>query len=454
MLAALESNRYGEIHCLYDSMDLCFELQRHICSFLSSTDALNYTFTCRKIRKETGLGILRRPVLRSSLKNHSKPCLRLKNINTEVIFHLPSHLLAKRTHSFRISFSVIFKYHSRLSSFFFGDFSDDDQGNYLFQMTVYVKDSNERIVEEARLPLVPTSLKQHHRAYIDFNIDPFASYSLVFSVASCREPKRARNFISTLPVYEYSTLTDVQFESLVYGSEITNYYNFLSNLVKVEKSDWFVFQDLLEKIPCGSMNELRSALQYKCEIPHHGDHCNPIHMACFGGAPGTVIEHMKDIGGVDLLVETSFRKKSPLYFACLGGNFEACRIILDSIGENPSVGVSFDSTTSPLHDAALLGDDLILRLLLNKFGADLILEKDCVGFTPFHVACQAGNLGVMRSLIEYGGRSIVNVMNRGEKGHPFHYAIMHGHAKVVKTLWLEQELFVPLMVGMEVLLSS
>ena len=75
---------------------------------------------------------------------------------------------------------------------------------------------------------------------------------------------------------------------------------------------------------------------------------------------------------------------TPLHFAASHGNFEVCKLIVESVDEkNPA---TTESRTTPLHYAAQFGDTDIFRLIFEK-----VQDKnppDSTGNTPLHFAAR------------------------------------------------------------------
>jgi len=101
--------------------------------------------------------------------------------------------------------------------------------------------------------------------------------------------------------------------------------------------------------------------------------------------------------------ESVFFGRSPLHAACLEGNLETVKILVEE------AGVSVDERTgdgrSGLHLASYYGRDAVLEYCLEK-GA-LVNLKDNDQCTPLHYATRCRQLACVRVLIRYGADALV-----------------------------------------------
>ena len=63
---------------------------------------------------------------------------------------------------------------------------------------------------------------------------------------------------------------------------------------------------------------------------------------------------------------------------------------------------NIDKKIAPIHLAAFIGKQDIMKLLLNNPTIDIDLETEPSGFTPLCVAAFSGNYEILRMLIENG----------------------------------------------------
>ena len=78
---------------------------------------------------------------------------------------------------------------------------------------------------------------------------------------------------------------------------------------------------------------------------------------------------------------------------------------------------------------ALEGDLHRLSKLLLKFKADAV---DTSGFSSLHYASRAGNLEIVKFLVDHGAN--VNLLTRSNRSSPLHRASQQGHRAVVEYL--------------------
>ncbi|MBE3043181.1 ankyrin repeat domain-containing protein [Candidatus Bathyarchaeota archaeon] len=84
---------------------------------------------------------------------------------------------------------------------------------------------------------------------------------------------------------------------------------------------------------------------------------------------------------------------------------------------------------TPLHDAAVDGEEEMVAVMLEKRGD--VNARDLNEWTPLHYACRRGAIGIVQDLI----RSGADPNARGRDGiAPLHNAAMNGHVDVVRSL--------------------
>ncbi|GFO37455.1 transient receptor potential cation channel subfamily a member 1-like protein [Plakobranchus ocellatus] len=140
-----------------------------------------------------------------------------------------------------------------------------------------------------------------------------------------------------------------------------------------------------------------------------------------------------DINAVDIYGQT------PLHFAAMRGNEVACRDLL-SFRNSIMIAVGDNQGITPLHSAALHNHVEIAHMLLEA-GADLMC-RDKELSTPLHHACLEGNLEMVQLLFDYGARSkeawvklsdMVGAQDL-ELSTPLHHCVENSHYDVVKLL--------------------
>ncbi|RUS77619.1 hypothetical protein EGW08_014619 [Elysia chlorotica] len=146
-----------------------------------------------------------------------------------------------------------------------------------------------------------------------------------------------------------------------------------------------------------------------------------------------LVKQNANINAVDMYGQT------PLHYAAMRGNEVACRDLLNfkniiniSIGDNQGI--------TPLHCAALHNQVEIARMLIEG-GAD-VMCTDKERSTPLHHACMEGNVDMVQLLFDAGARSKeswvkVNEMVAAqdfEFSTPLHHAVENSHYDVAKIL--------------------
>ena len=88
---------------------------------------------------------------------------------------------------------------------------------------------------------------------------------------------------------------------------------------------------------------------------------------------------------------------SPLHVACQKGNLSLIRTLICDYHVNLNDKDSFSDT--PFISALVCGRDEVMLVLISEFGCDPTNIKSRNGLSPLHVACEKGNLSLVRTLI-------------------------------------------------------
>ena len=149
---------------------------------------------------------------------------------------------------------------------------------------------------------------------------------------------------------------------------------------------------------------------------------------------------------------------TPLHLACSSGNVAAVDVLLASQGVE--VDARDNSQDSPLHEACITGDEVIVEKLLKRMNENKItplLEND-EKQTPLHLACSEGHTEVVTLILKYvsnmytfldesrcfdpehnppGHISLMSDLvtaKDNEHNTPLHLACNSGEHEIVKTL--------------------
>ncbi|KAI4872317.1 hypothetical protein NFI96_027744 [Prochilodus magdalenae] len=133
-------------------------------------------------------------------------------------------------------------------------------------------------------------------------------------------------------------------------------------------------------------------------------------------------------GGADIQ-QVGYGALTALHIATIAGHHEAVDILLQ---HGAYVNVQDAVFFTPLHIAAYFGHEQQVCKLLLKFGADVNVSGE-VGDRPLHLAAAKGFLGIIRLLMEEGGKTDVNAQDN-EDHVPLHFCARFGHQDVVRFL--------------------
>ena len=104
----------------------------------------------------------------------------------------------------------------------------------------------------------------------------------------------------------------------------------------------------------------------------------------------TLVEVRRDVSG-----------SSPLLLAVSRKNIERCRVLLAARAD-PNTGstYSFSRRSSPLHLAAEMGQNVIVRMLLDAQACTETEDRNC--YTPLLTAASQGHAGIVKALLDKG----------------------------------------------------
>lgn len=116
---------------------------------------------------------------------------------------------------------------------------------------------------------------------------------------------------------------------------------------------------------------------------------------------------------------------TPLFSACLVGNFSMVQTLLD---QGAFIN-GWHSAGTPLHAACISGNIYIVGLLIKR-GA-LIEIRNEFGETPLHLACKMGKFDVVKLLVYF--KAAINVSNIAAHT-PLHLAVYNGEFEIAEFL--------------------
>uniref|UniRef100_A0A5S6QGH4 ANK_REP_REGION domain-containing protein n=1 Tax=Trichuris muris TaxID=70415 RepID=A0A5S6QGH4_TRIMR len=94
--------------------------------------------------------------------------------------------------------------------------------------------------------------------------------------------------------------------------------------------------------------------------------------------------------------------------------------------------LTFEYSFTPLHMAAMSGDEGLVRMLLNVPGVQVDVSTAIMHLTPLHLAAQSGHLAVAGQLLS---RSTLQVHIKGSKGRTaLHLSASKGHYDIISLL--------------------
>ena len=89
------------------------------------------------------------------------------------------------------------------------------------------------------------------------------------------------------------------------------------------------------------------------------------------------------------------------------------------------------SGNTPLHEACVLGDASIVRVLLEHSAN--VRAWNCQNETPLHTACKEGFVGIVEAIVDHD-QSTKDLPDQVLKRSPFHYAARVNQEGVIKLL--------------------
>ena len=152
----------------------------------------------------------------------------------------------------------------------------------------------------------------------------------------------------------------------------------------------------------------------------------PIHVAALNGKLEVVLMLLNYESGQSSI--KGCLGKSLLHSACIGGNYSLVKKLIYRMDTK----VLDDNNNTPLHDAALSGNEEITLALINEFG----FQSEVTGHrgqSLLHSACIGGNVSLIRSLLlDYYNQDINATDDRNNT--PLHVAALNGKTEVVLAL--------------------
>ncbi|XP_076117419.1 uncharacterized protein LOC143085121 [Mytilus galloprovincialis] len=154
----------------------------------------------------------------------------------------------------------------------------------------------------------------------------------------------------------------------------------------------------------------------------------PLHLACANGRAKVVnllARYKLDINLVD------FESKTAMYIAAEQGNTNIVRCL---IGLSPDLNITTDKGRVALHCASEYGFEEIAKLLIEHEKANINIA-DMNGVTPLYVACEKGQLKIVKLLLD--NNAIVDIPN-ALKSTPLFIACENGNTEIVRLLLQRQ----------------
>ena len=152
-----------------------------------------------------------------------------------------------------------------------------------------------------------------------------------------------------------------------------------------------------------------------------------LHIACKYGQCEIVAWLLKQFDK-DYVSQKTFYGTTSLHFACSFGSFECAKLLLEVSTECIDYKTNTGLTSLYL---AIQENHLNIVLLLSDYGANFH-HKTEDGMNLIHVACQNGNIDILRWLAQNKDFDMNEKDTCGATG--LHYASSNGHPKLVEYL--------------------
>ena len=154
-------------------------------------------------------------------------------------------------------------------------------------------------------------------------------------------------------------------------------------------------------------------------------HDTPLHVAILNSELEVALILINELG-CDPNIRGSLGGSSALHIACQMGNVSLVRALPKANIHAPN-----DLGNTPLHMAALSGEEKIVSCLISEFGCDPNV-KGALGCSALHIACLKGNISLVRTLIQQH-KAAVNVQD-DYHNTPLHVAASNNRENVVLCL--------------------
>ncbi|KAJ4706567.1 Ankyrin repeat-containing protein [Melia azedarach] len=134
--------------------------------------------------------------------------------------------------------------------------------------------------------------------------------------------------------------------------------------------------------------------------------------------------------------DISFDQENPLHIAVISGNEDGALTKIAAAEKSEGAWQLNHDGYTPLHLACQLGNLDVIKELV-RMDSKLCLVKDKDGMTPLHTAAMEGRLDVMKELLSACPDSVMEVTVADET--PFHIAMSHGQVKAEEFLleWIK-----------------